>query len=334
MKGFSIIVCCYNSAKVIEKTLHAIAALHIPHKHEIEVIIVNNGCQDHTCSLVSATWDRLHAPHRLRIINEDKPGLSHARRKGIHAARYEYILFCDDDNRLSSDYVLTAAPILDKNPLVGVLGGLGIPDYESLPDYWSDDFYIYGSGPQAEASGIAPYVHGAGMIVRREALEKIENADMRFMLTDRKEEQLTSGGDHELCYAIRLAGYIIWYENKLTFRHFITTDRVNKAYCWKFIRESAPAIDVLEIYRYYLTHDTFRIDFYARQLKTFIFHTLKLYHSFLNRARYKNNKKIVFLEDFHIRFHKARIRSIYRSAFKYKRWAIQIADLKKRTQQH
>lgn len=331
MKGFSIIVCCYNSENVIEKTLQHLAALIVPSGHAAEVILVNNVSTDETVSLAKETWKLLNPVIELKVVDEDQPGLSYARNKGITTALYDYLLFCDDDNRLDPDYLMVAASILEKHRRIGVLGGLGIPDYESIPDYWSTDFYIYGSGPQAAKSGKVNYVHGAGIILRSEAYRQVAKADFKFLLTDRKGNQLTSGGDYELCYAIALSGFDIWYDKELTFSHYITSDRLTKAYCYRFIRESAPAIDVLDVYRYYLKdHNFLNINFYVEQFRLIAYHTYMFYKSHLLKSRYRSDIKIAFLEDFHIHFHKARVKWICRSFIQYSRWARQVENFKKR----
>lgn len=331
LKGFSIIVCCYNSSPVIEDTLRHLAVLSQPAGYQLELVLVNNRSKDNTVSLATRIWSELGSPFALRVFEEEKPGLSYARSRGIMASSYDYLLFCDDDNRLEQDYLMIAAPILANHRGIGVLGGLGTPDYESIPAYWPVDFYIYGSGPQAKESGQVTYVHGAGIIVCKEALLKLEQAKFRFLLTDRKGDSLSSGGDHELCYAIGLAGYTIWYEKHLAFRHLIGADRVTKEYCWKFIRESAPAIDVLDVYRYFLSHNgSLQFSFYLRQLKLVIYHGYKLYRSYMLRSQYRHDPQIVFLEDFHMRFHKARIKCIVSNLFSYRRWSRPVSSFKKR----
>lgn len=329
LKGFSIIVCCYNSANVIEDTLRHLSALRVPEGYGCEVILVNNLSTDNTVPLALDIWDTVRPPLSLQVVEENTPGLSFARNKGIQSSRYNYLLFCDDDNRLDPNYLLVAADVLEHHPEVGALGGLGIPEYEEVPAYWAEDFYIYGSGPQANVSGKVFYVHGAGVVIRREAFQKMEKANFKFLLSDRKGNQLSSGGDYELCYAIGLTGYIVWYEKRLTFRHFITSERLTPEYTSRFVRESAPAIDILDVYRYYLQQDNpLRVNFYFRQLKLFAYHGYRIYSAYVVRSKFRHDPKIVFLENFHIHFHKARMKCMLASFFKYRRWARQVGAFK------
>jgi hypothetical protein len=56
---------------------------------------------------------------------------------------------------------------------------------------------------------------------------------------------MSSGGDDELCYALRLLGYKIWYDERLYFKHFIPKDRLTWDYVKRFFQGSAKANIVL-----------------------------------------------------------------------------------------
>src|SRR5207247_393824 len=45
-------------------------------------------------------------------------------------------------------------------------------------------------------------------------------------------KELSAGGDAELCYALRLAGWRLWYEPRLNMQHFMTPERLN----WGYLR--------------------------------------------------------------------------------------------------
>jgi glycosyltransferase involved in cell wall biosynthesis len=335
MKGFSIIVCCYNSEQVLPETLAHIAALILPGGVKTELIIVDNCCTDDTVSTAKKIWSEYHAPIEMKIVYESTPGLSAAREKGIQTSCYEYLLFCDDDNRLAPDYLLTAERILSGDDRIGMLGGLGIPAYIHVPAYWPEDFYIYGSGPQAKESGTTHTVHGAGVLLRRAAFNRLKEAGFGFILSDRKGDKLTSGGDYELCFAIALAGYSIYYYEGLRFSHFIPEERMTWKYCYRFIRESAPAVNVLNVYHFVLTADDKKmINFYLRQMRSVLHHIKKIFYSSFVKYRYYHDEKIRFLETFHIEYHMARLSSICRDTFRFSQYLRKVNQLKSRLALH
>jgi hypothetical protein len=97
-------------------------------------------------------------------------------------------------------------------------------------------------------------VHGAGCMMRKSAYQTIVRAGFKPMLTDRKAGILTAGGDFEICYAIALAGYTIWYDERLRFKHFMPESRIHWNYYVRLIREGMQSFDVLIPYRIRANH--------------------------------------------------------------------------------
>lgn len=330
VKGFSIIVCCYNSASFLPETLAHLARLTPPKGFLLELILVDNCCTDDSVAFAIELWRTLHQPFDLISVTEAQPGLSFARKRGIETARYGYLLFCDDDNRIEPDYLKVAAPLLESHPEMGMLGGLGLPHYEWIPSYWPHDFYIYGSGPQAKKNGPAPTLHGAGIILRKKAFTQLTDAGFRFILSDRKGENLASGGDYELCYAVRMAGFDIWYHNDLKFSHYITRDRVTREYSRRFIRESAPAVDVLDMYNHFMyCGDRKMVLFFMKQMKYLLHHVRMAACSAFLRYRFRKDEKMVFLETFHQQYHLKRMRCIPGNVLRYGRLKRRISTLRR-----
>jgi len=89
----SIIVCAYNQAGVLEKSLDAMKQLNYP--SEYEVIVVNDGSTDSTKQLL----DKKYAVDSLfRVIHLKKnSGLCVARNAGIKQAKKEIVVMMDQD---------------------------------------------------------------------------------------------------------------------------------------------------------------------------------------------------------------------------------------------
>jgi glycosyltransferase involved in cell wall biosynthesis len=236
-KGFSIIVCCYNSADVIEDTLRSLCHLQTDNRFEIELIIIDNGSTDGTSELSQNFLAQNKVGFNYKIVTENMAGLSFARRRGIDEAGFEYLVFCDDDNRLSPDYALRAFELMESNNSIGAAGGFGnAVSVIRFPEWFEEFKKSYSVGAQADMSGDITskegYVWGAGMILRKYAVERLYENGFHSLLSDRKKEILSSGGDVEICYALRLSGYFIFYEPKLTFDHYIRPERLK----WKHLR--------------------------------------------------------------------------------------------------
>ncbi|ALI99762.1 hypothetical protein DC20_13240 [Rufibacter tibetensis] len=200
---------------------------------EWEIIIVDNASKDNTRRVAYDLYKVSGVAVPFSVISEIKPGLNYAREAGLHASQYEYLLWVDDDNWLVNDYVMNAFRIMESNLSIGMLGGVGEPVLEVKPPSWFDSFSIvYALGKQAPHSGeiLNGYVYGAGATIRKSAWIKLIEAGFKSILTDRKGASLASGGDVELGDTMRLAGYKLWFDERLLFKHYLPKDRLSWNY--------------------------------------------------------------------------------------------------------
>jgi glycosyltransferase involved in cell wall biosynthesis len=92
----SVIIPAYNMEKYIAQCLRSVTVC--PEDGiEMECIVVNDGSSDETAKVVERYIQR---DDRIRLINKENGGVSEARNEGIKAAKGEYIMFLDADDRL------------------------------------------------------------------------------------------------------------------------------------------------------------------------------------------------------------------------------------------
>jgi glycosyltransferase involved in cell wall biosynthesis len=238
-KSISLIVCCYNSAQRISKTLHYILEQKIPSFISIEVVIVNNNCTDNTIDIVRDVWNESCTKFKLVLVNEINPGLIHARRKGIAAASNEIVIFCDDDNWLQEDYLSISYELMSSDSFIGGIGGQGIAvSDESFPDWFEKVQNSYACGKQLPFSGDASqrgYLWGAGLVSRKSILEQVFDLDYPFLCQGRKGDILLAGDDSEICHRLIILGYRLIYNENLVYSHFISRNRLSLEYYNKMI---------------------------------------------------------------------------------------------------
>ena len=226
--GVSVIVCCHNSESRIYETIQFIAAQQVPESLKWEVIIVNNASADDTILVASNSWSSRSVNASFRIVEEPVPGLSYARAKGIQEARYEILIFCDDDNHLDPNYVFEASQLMTSLSDVGVLGGWIRPKLSINPGKWVEDFYpALAIGKKSETDQYVDWVFGAGMVLRKEVYDTIERRRISMMLSDRVGKKLTSGGDDEICMIAKFVGFKVYYSNRLILDHQIAKHRLS-----------------------------------------------------------------------------------------------------------
>jgi glycosyltransferase involved in cell wall biosynthesis len=250
--GVSIVVCCFNSSKVISPTLRALLNQKLPTSLNIEIILIDNNCTDNTVQV--AKKELVNTKIECRFFKEDKPGLINARKKGVEQAKFEILVFVDDDNILDPNYVNIVHRIFLEKPEVGAVGGMIEPFPESAPPPWFTDYLgVYACGSQANYSGKVSKTRmmlvGAGIAFRTHILKSIFKLDKPLYLVGRTGNIMLRGEDAELCMRCVLLGWELWYEESLKLQHYILTNRLN----WNFLinvrRGGGAAELVLDIYK-------------------------------------------------------------------------------------
>jgi glycosyltransferase involved in cell wall biosynthesis len=239
--GISVIICCYNSVTRLQKTLEYLVHQAFP-ENMWELIVVDNNSNDNTGETARREWEQYNVTIPIKVSYEPMPGLSYARQKGVTEACFEFVLFCDDDNWLERNYLRYTYEILTNNTNIGVLGGRSEGHFEAERPSWFKSFeHAYALGKQMPSTGIANrrrYVAGAGMVVRKEIFDILDKITFNNLLTDRKGNALSSGGDSELCLIILFLGYDLYYDERLEFIHFIPAKRLSWKYCVNMVSES------------------------------------------------------------------------------------------------
>ena len=252
--GVSVIVCTHNGRFRLPPVLDALRNQDIGH-HTSEIIVVENASSD-------GTWEWLNhyaatvTDVEFCLVQEMKPGLNHARLKGIAMARFNILLFCDDDNVLSTRYLLNGIEYLQQNPMAAVLGGCGVPVFDGeKPDWFDSVSHSFAVGHQWSHSGRISYlpaeVYGAGAFFRRSFLKPFFDAGFAMMTTDRIGGKLVSGGDVELCYIAQLTGGEVHFKEDLSFLHHLPEQRLNWLYYVKLKCGIAASAGMLAPYRYW-----------------------------------------------------------------------------------
>lgn len=236
MNGISVIVCCFNSADRIIKTIENLALQKTNPELSWEIIFVNNASTDNTEEVIKSEWSKYQVQNvGFTVVNETSPGLIFARSKGVDIAKYSCILFCDDDNWLGVDYVARAYATLVGNAQIGAVSGrsTAVTDASAFPDWFKKNEVSYAVGQQAEQSGDISaqgfVLWGAGMATRKKLfIEAFSNH--KSLLPGRTGTALTSGEDSEYCLRLLFMNYRLYYDDFLEFKHFIPQARLTEDY--------------------------------------------------------------------------------------------------------
>lgn len=284
LRGVSIIICTYNGIERLANTFDSILQLNQGITREL--ILVDNASTEDIADFCKNYFSNYASAINFTLVREAKAGLTHARIAGIRQARYEYLLFCDDDNALFSDYLELGVKVFDEIPTVGVIGGRGIARLTIDPPEWFDKYqHSFAVGAQRSHTGLiedAPgHVYGAGSFFRRSPLQAILEAGFYPSLTGRTASCLLSGDDLEWCWLVQLQGYNIYYKESLKFFHDIPSQRLTKSYYINLKAGTSAGSALLYAYRTFFENRSLTsAEFIARYRR----------ESLKNRLRYLKNR--------------------------------------------
>jgi glycosyltransferase involved in cell wall biosynthesis len=256
--GVSIVICCYNSSSRLPDAFKYLLKQEVPSDILWEVIVVDNASTDNTSHIARSFWPD-DAQTQLRIVNEPNPGLSHARKRGFMEAQYEIISFLDDDNWAAPNWVSLVSEIMTAHPDVGACGGRTVAKiYGSAPSWFTEYSSGYVIGRQFNKTGDITWnkgwLWGAGLTIRKKAWEELNQTGFQSILSGRTGNKISSGEDVELCYALRLAGWRLWYSDDLVIQHYIPFERLTIDYLSKLEFGFGAQTVGFDPYNFYVSH--------------------------------------------------------------------------------
>ena len=249
--GVSVVICCFNSSKRIPATLEHLQKIKtsgIPW----EVVLVDNNSEDDTTEKALSIWN-INPVTRLKIVSEKNRGLINARITGVKSASYDIISFIDDDNWIESQWIDKVYDLLNNDQSMAACGGSSEAVFEINPPAWFTDFsFYYAVGKQQEESGYVSlqkgYLWGAGLTIKKKAWNYLFENGFNNLLKGRTGKSLTAGEDSEICFALILSGWKLWYEDSLKLQHYIPAVRLNVPYLMKIYEGFGKAAVVLSLY--------------------------------------------------------------------------------------
>jgi len=93
-----------------------------------ELILIDNASSDPLAPRIDLSWH----PNG-RIVLEPSLGLTHARFRGARESATDLLVFIDDDNAASVDYLENAIALFEANPMIGCVSGDIRAEYEMPP---------------------------------------------------------------------------------------------------------------------------------------------------------------------------------------------------------
>ncbi len=235
---FTIAICTWNRADLLDQTLATMAGVRVPSGVEWEVLVVNNNCTDATDEVIEHHVALGKLP--IRRLFEPKQGHSNARNCAIAAARGDLIIWTDDDVRVEAGWLEAYVGAARENPAAGYFGGPVRPWYESAPDpsilgiidRLGAPLAILDLGDQSRPLAAAEAPLGANMAVRTDLLRGcLFRPDL-----GRSGNTLISGDEVDVIQRLRAAGVSgIWVPGA-ALHHYVPSSRITTGYLTNWFR--------------------------------------------------------------------------------------------------
>lgn len=244
----SIIIPCYNHGQYLMETLACFPNYNQQGRYEI--VIVNDGSTDER-TLFCLTQLKEAGYH---VIHQQNQGLSSARNNGILAAKGEYILPLDSDDKVWVTFIEEAIAILDSHPEYAVV-------------YSDGEYFDAKQGPwligefNLQRLMLWNYMH-AGAVFRRSVWEKVGGYDTNL--------NHLGFEDWDLWLSIAFSGGKFYYLQKPRFSYRITSNSMVRQFTGEKYKRMQDYIK--EKHRAYLSDDHLN-----NHLVSFMKHSKKLW---------------------------------------------------------
>jgi glycosyltransferase involved in cell wall biosynthesis len=247
----SVVICTWNRAESLQKTLDSIERCRVPEETDWEILIVDNNSTDGTSEVCQRFVQR--NPQRYKYLIEKQQGKSFALNTGVESARGNLLAFADDDVLVEPDWLYELVSAMNENGCAGVAGKI-VPVWNSpKPDWFSLDgphglmlaIVEYDLGDQNQFCRIENPPFGANLALRRDVFGKYG-----MFRTDLGPVAGTTlrGEDTEYCRRLMSHGEKLLYVPRAVVFHPVPEERTTKRYfeSWYFdygrmlVRTSGP----------------------------------------------------------------------------------------------
>ena len=227
--GISIIIPTYNRARLLGPALETVKKLNVPAGMPIEVLIIDNNCTDETPQVIERA--ARNSPFPIQRIVEKQQGLCFGRNRGLREARYEHLVYLDDDVEVAREWILGYMEAIDELNADCVIGPVSplfeqeVPDFltQRVLDSVSSSYSRKGDRMFLLLRGTAHEIPGCNFGVRQSVAQEIGGFNNAL---DRVGNGMLAGGDTEFGMRLVTEGRRVVYQPRCRIKHVITQDKL------------------------------------------------------------------------------------------------------------
>jgi len=227
--AYSVALCTHNHADRLTRTLADLRLIRSP-QAPWELLIVDNGCTDGTPAILAR--ERWPAEWKVRVIREEKLGLSNARNCAIRAASGEYVIFIDDDETPDPEWLREFEKLI-KAHAPDAFGGRIEVQFEDARPTWLSDELLGFLGQLTRDDGVVPLTqrdtsfHGGNFGLRRAVCESVGLFDS---MLGRKGSDNTGGEEVDFYLRLLDGGFKVFWTPHAVIFHRIEASKLSRNY--------------------------------------------------------------------------------------------------------
>lgn len=227
--AYSVALCTHNHVDRLKWTLTDLARIRSPNA-PWELLVIDNGCSDGTSELLANhAWPN---SWKIRVVREEKLGLSNARNCAIKEAQGEYVIFMDDDETADSEWLCAFERLIqDRSP--DAFGGRIRVQFEDARPLWLTDELLGFLGELKRADEIVALTepdtsfYGGNFGVRKSVCKKVGYFDA---MLGRKGGDNTGGEEVDFYRRLLAASLKVWWTPEAIIHHRIQAAKLNRSY--------------------------------------------------------------------------------------------------------
>lgn len=227
---YSVALCTHNHADRLQRTLADLPQIRLP-RAAWEFLVIDNGSRDATPELLAR--HRWPPGWEVRVVREDKLGLSNARNRAIAEARGEYLIFMDDDETADPDWLCAFERLIEAEHPDAFGGRIRVLFEEDIRPPWLSDELLGFLGELNRFDHIAALTeahtsfYGGNFGFRRAVCDTVGGFDA---MLGRKGTDNTGGEEVDFYRRLLKARFKVWWTPEAVIHHRIQAVKLNRRY--------------------------------------------------------------------------------------------------------
>ena len=242
----SVAICTWNRSALLRQTLGSLLAVRVPPEVSWEILVVANGCTDDTAAVVADAATRLP----IRLVQEPRLGLSHARNAAVAAATGDYVIWTDDDVLVDPPWLEAYHAAFTAHADAVFFGGPTRAWFAAPPPRWlaralpsvGNALSLLDYGPVAIPLDRDHLPYGANFAVRTDVQRGIAYNAM----LGRRGHEMRGGEETAVVLEILARGGTGWWVPGAGVRHFVSAQRQTLDYLRRYYFYNGAAVEHVE----------------------------------------------------------------------------------------